>query len=70
MGMSGKYVAAIQSIGEVVEGIFNRTSPHCRFYEKRNERAGDFGLGECLHNGRKESHVCAREICPLLEKEE
>lgn len=64
MGLSSDYVAAIKSIGAVVEGIFNGLSPRCKFYEKIA------GVGECYYCGRKNSHVCAREICPLLEEEE
>lgn len=63
-GLAGAYVAAIKSIGEVVEGIFHRMAPYCKFYDKTAD------LGECFYSGREKSHVCAREICPLLQGKE
>ena len=64
MGLAGDYVSAIKSIGKVVEGIFHRMSPCCTFYEKRSDSR------DCYYFGKYMSHVCAREICPLLEEEE
>jgi len=67
MGLAGDYVAAIRDIGKVVEGIFDRISPYCRFYEKDNDPS--ISVGECYYCGREKAHVCAREICPLLQVE-
>ena len=61
MGLAGDYVAAIKSIGEVGEGMFNEMSPYCRFYEEINN------LGECYYHGQAGRCVCAREICPVLQ---
>lgn len=67
MGLAGDYVAAIKSIGKVVEGMFDKMSPYCRFYEASDEEVA-VDLGECFYCGREKRRVCAREICPLLQK--
>ena len=70
MGLAGDYVAAIKSIGKVVEGIFDKISPYCRYYEKSAGTMNEVdNLGECFYCGREKTHVCAREICPLLQKQ-
>ena len=71
MGMAGVYVKVINDIGVLIESTFDKMSRHCEFVECSDTHRGLYKDREiCLYKGRQASHVCAREICPVLEFED
>ena len=64
MGMAGDYIKAHAMIAKIVEDSFRKMSKHCLFNEINEEKLGGT---KCLYKGAE--HCCAREICPVLEKE-
>jgi len=67
MGLAHDYVEAIKSVGKVVEGIHDKMAPYCMFHDRTTKKES-FSY-KCLYKGRTMATPCAREICPLLEKE-
>lgn len=66
MGMAGDYVKAHEAMAHVVEESFLKMAKYCRFIDPLSN---DPVIRDCLYNGRPAAHVCAREICPVLEEE-
>jgi len=71
MGMAGDYINAHKAISNVVEGMFRKMAEHCEFCKNGSDRFSTSMRGrECIYkDGATNSGVCAREICPVLEKE-
>ena len=80
MGMAGDYIRAHKAMCDVVEKSFRRMAKHCEFGKsKLPEGRGDIyninvilkrnKVPQCHYPGGNNDGVCAREICPVLEKE-
>ena len=75
MGFKTDYIEAIKGIEDLVQMMFEKMRKCCRYCQttERKKPAADpwYDLYDtCLYHGRKGSHRCEREVCPLLEEEE
>lgn len=80
MGMAADYIRAHEAMCKIVEDSFRKMAKHCEFSKRKlsTDGHGDLCNTEMImkYNRRKchypdgnNSGVCAREICPVLDKE-
>ena len=80
MGLAKDYIWAHKVMAGVVEVSFRKMAKHCEFGKsKLPEGRGDIyninvilkhnKVPQCHYPGGDNGGVCAREICPVLEKE-
>jgi hypothetical protein len=80
MGMAGNYIKAHNAMAHVVEESFRKMAKHCEFGKRKLPTGGhgnlcntemimEYNRSRCHYPGGDNSGVCAREICPVLEKE-
>lgn len=71
MGMAGDYIRAHEAMCNIVEKSFRKMAKHCEFNKEKPlaERYTRLSRTECHYPNGDNSGVCAREICPILEKE-
>jgi hypothetical protein len=64
MSMAEDYIRAHEAMAKIVEKSFRKMSKHCEFH-----REGPTHSDCCWRPNGSNGHVCAREICPVLEEE-